>query len=275
MPGQVSSFVFVLAAAGLAASQSLSSLGLSQQCQNALSGTLLGNPAIQSCLNSASALNIFDTTANTSVVQPVNTWLEGICGNPACDNSTVQAAAQNITTGCQSDLSSLGLSQQTVQNIASIVVQVYGTARKVACLEDSKAPGDPLCVTEFLTDLQNIIGPLSINNIVSTVTAIVEGKETVTIPQNVTCNDCTTAAWATIRQDFPALAQDTDVTGPLSNQCGASFINATPPKDIIQSSGTASSSSGAALGMRVSFERLSAVAAVPLVALLAGSALLL
>jgi hypothetical protein len=82
------------------------------------------------------AINIFETTANTSIVPAVNNWLEGICATAPCDNSTLSQAAQNITTGCQTDFSSIGITLQEAQNIANDIVQYYPTIRKVACLEE-------------------------------------------------------------------------------------------------------------------------------------------
>lgn len=265
------SSILLMAAAGLAASQSLSSLGVSQQCQDALSASI-ANPEINSCLNVFTALNIFATTANTSVVPAIDNWLSGVCAASPCSNSTLMAAAQNITTGCQNDLNNIGISSDDAQNIVNTVLPFYPTIRKVACLKDTKSSNNTLCVTEVLDDLQDAIGSLSINNIISTAQGVINGTETISIPKNVTCNDCTEAAWAVIRQDIPAAATNTDVTNAIASQCGNDFVTAPQPSEIVEATGAASS--GAALGSGVSFSGFS-LAGVPLVGMLIGGALVL
>jgi len=275
MTGFRSQFVVLVAAAGLAASQDLSSLGLSQQCQDTLTSAI-ANPDISQCLNIFNAINIFSTTANTSVIQPVDSWLQGVCAAPACSNDTLSQAAQNITTGCQSDLSSIGISSDDAQSIVSSVLPLYPTIRKVACLADNNSSNHTLCVTELLTDLQNADGTLSINNIVSAAQGIINGNSSgVSVPKNVTCNDCTEAAWAIIKQDVPQAASNTQITGAIASQCGSDFVNASQPADIVESSGKASTSSGAAIGGYVSFNGFVGLAVVPLISALAGTALLL
>jgi len=273
MTGFRAQFLVLVAAAGLAASQSLSSLGLSQQCQDTLSNAL-ANPNLSQCLNIFNAINIFETTANSSIIQPVDTWLEGVCAAQPCSNDTLSQAAQNITTGCQTDLSNVGISSDEAQSFVSSVLPLYPTIRKVACLADNS--NHSLCVTEVLTDLQNAIGTLSINNIVSTVEGIINGTSSgISVPKSVTCNDCTEAAWAIIKQDVPQAASDTQLTGAIASQCGSDFVNASQPTDIVESSGSASASSGAAIGGYVSFNGFVGLAVVPLISALAGTALLL
>jgi len=269
MTGQRSSYLILLAAAGFAASQSISGLGLSQQCQSILTSTL-ANPSVSQCLNTITALNIFTTAANTSIVPAVDNWLKGVCAAAPCDNSTLTQATQNITSGCQSDLSNLGITSQDTQTIVNDVLQFYPTVRKVACLELKS--NNSLCVTDVLDDLQAVVGPLSTNNIVSIIQGVLSGNSTVSIPKSVTCNDCTEAAWAIIKQDIPAAASNTQITGVISNTCGSDFLNATQPTDVIEAAGSATP--GAALSSHINFERLFGVAAVPLLGMMAGSALL-
>jgi len=275
MVGFRSNFLVLIAAAGLAVSQSLSSLGLSEQCQTTLNNAL-ANSELSNCLQIFNAINIFETTANTSIIQPVNNWLQSVCGSPSCSNATLSQAAQNITTGCQSDLSNAGISTEEAQNVVNTILPLYPTIRKVACLSDNKSANHTLCVTEVLTDLQSAVGTLSINNIVSAVQGAISGSsQGITVPKNVTCNDCTQAAWAIIRQEVPQAASDTQLTGAIANQCGNDFANGSQPSDIVESSGTASSSPGAALGGHVTFNHFIGLAVVPLVSVLAGTALLL
>jgi len=275
MKGFQSQVLVLAAAAGLAVSQSLSGLGLSQQCQDTLNNAL-ANPDLSKCLNVFNAINIFTTAANTSIVQPVDTWLEGVCAASPCSNDTLTQAAQNITTGCQSDLSSIGVNSDETSAIQNSIQQIYPTVRKVACLSDSKASGQPLCVTELLNELQSDIGTLSINNIVSIVQGVINGTSSgISIPKNITCNDCTEAAWAIIKGDFPDVASNSDITGPISSQCGSDFVTASQPSDIVESSGTATSSPGAALGGQISFSNFAGLVMASLISAIAGSALLL
>jgi len=269
-----SQVIGLLFAAGFVTSQSLSGLGLSQQCQDTLTSSL-ANPEISQCLNVFSAFNIFDADSNASIIPSVDTWLEGICGTASCSNDTLAQAAQNITTGCQTDLSDHGISTEEAQKISSTILKVYSTAHDLVCLSDNSASGT-LCVTELLTDLQNIVGTLSINNIVSTAQGIYNGTYTgisASDLKNITCNDCTQAAWAIIKGEFPEVASNSDVTGAISEQCGADFLTGTQPTNILESSGKPSA--GAALGSHVTFNAFIGIALVPLISVFAGSALFL
>jgi hypothetical protein len=138
----------------------------------------------------------------------------------------------------------------------------------------STKSNNQLCITEFLDNLQSIVGPLSTNNLVTIGQEIINGNSTVTIPKNDTCNDCTQAAWAIIMQDVPSVASDSTITGPIASTCGESFLNGTKPTDIVESSGSASPSQNAALGTHITYERFVGVAVVPLIGLLIGSAIL-
>jgi hypothetical protein len=77
-----------------------------------------------------------------------------------------------------------------------------------------------LCVTELLTDIQSATTTLSLSNIVGLITEAISGT-TVGIPQNVTCSNCSQAAYTIVAQDFPGLLTSEEST--IQSECGSSF----------------------------------------------------
>jgi len=228
----------ILVGAGLVSAQSISS-----GCKTSLTNILASPDA--SCLNPSALISLATAGNDTSVVDPINNWLNGLCAQPACSNATLSAVVTNITTGCSTELSAAGLSTSDPSSIISVVQEAYPTVRQVVCLKDTSA--NALCITELLTDIQNSVGTLSISNIITIIPNIVSGSST--IPKNVTCNDCTKQAYNVVNKNFPGLISSSDATG-LSTACGASFTDGASPSEISEiastSTGTGSSKGGAA-----------------------------
>src|ERR1700733_6513822 len=75
-----------------------------------------------------------------------------------------------------------------------------------------------LCVTETLTNIQSILGTLSISNIEN---VVANAMALTSFPTNVTCTDCVKQAYNIFEKDFPS--EVSDITGPLQSLCGSSF----------------------------------------------------
>ncbi|KAF5370472.1 hypothetical protein D9615_009759 [Tricholomella constricta] len=195
-------------------------LNLSQACTKALT-TIATNPEANACLTPSPLIPILGDS-NASIVEPINNWLTSLCAAPSCSNDTLAAIVTNATTGCLTELSSLGFQSSDTAGITTIIQQYYPTARKVVCLKD----GDTNCVTQTLTNIQNIFGPLSIKSIFS----FNPGDKT--IPANLSCTNCIKAAYNTIKADIPGFSR---FNNDLENQCGASFNDGATPAGISQS----------------------------------------
>ena len=87
-------------------------------------------------MNAQSLLGLVATTNNASVVPTINTWLTGLCAKPACTNQTISNVVQNLTSGCSSDLSALGLGSIDANELTALVESAYPTIRKVFCLAE-------------------------------------------------------------------------------------------------------------------------------------------
>ncbi|PPQ65669.1 hypothetical protein CVT26_000301 [Gymnopilus dilepis] len=211
-----------------------SAQSLSTQCTNALTG-IATNPDAAACLAPGSLVQIIAGGANTSIVGPINTWLTNVCSAPACSNDTISAVVQNVTTGCSNELSGLGLSSDMIPSITSLIQQYYPTARQVICLKQ----GDTNCITQTLTNIQNIVGPLSLSNLMQ----ITSNPTITSLPSNITCTDCVKAAYNVINSAVPSLTSD--AAPAIQSECGASFTDGTTPSGIVDSASTSTNTPGA------------------------------
>ena len=107
---------------------------ISAQCQSSLTD-IVASPDAQ-CLNAAGLAPVFLGSSNTSAIGPINTWLNGMCPKDACSNQTLAAFVTNLTHGCSSDFSSLGLSNDSIPSVTSTVQTYYPTVRQVLCLKE-------------------------------------------------------------------------------------------------------------------------------------------
>jgi len=235
----------VLAGAGYVSAQSLSS-----QCQSTL--TTLATSSEASCLNLVGLIPL--ATANsssTSIISPINSWLSGVCSTGACTNQTLSDVVTNITSGCSSDLQSLGLSTSNAQAIIPYVQEAYPIVRQIACLQDTSTSQN--CVTETLYGVQNATTTLSLTNIVGLVSQLSSGKVP-DIPKNVTCSDCAHAAYTVASTSALASYFASDTNSSISSYCGSDFTNGQMPSDVKETasdstSTTGSSGSGSAIGV--------------------------
>ncbi|KAB5589518.1 hypothetical protein CTheo_7040 [Ceratobasidium theobromae] len=205
---------------------------LSQSCQNAAAAVLVG-PA-GTCLGVSGLVNIATTPANQSIITPVDNWLTATCAQPACTNSILEAAFNNITTGCQSDLNATGIDSQTAAAYVSGFEEWYPVGREVACLKDTNA-NNALCVTSTLKAFETYLGvPLSLQSIDLLTAKLATSTE---VPKTLICTPCIQASYALIRPHLKDADRGT-VDSVLSSNCGSNFTDGTTPASIKQSAAT-------------------------------------
>lgn len=217
-------------AAGLAVASAQTS-GLSSQCQNAL--TTVASSSEASCLAPGNLVPIFTNDGNSSVIEPINNWLNSVCSVAPCDNQTISAIVTNVTAGCGTELSLFGYDSSQNAAIIAEIQSIYPTARKVVCLKD----GNTNCVTQTLTNIQDVVGPLSPNNIVQ-IAADASSQASLLNQSNISCTNCIKAAYNVINEDFPGLIND-EAKSQVQQECGASFTDGQNPSGISQTASTA------------------------------------
>ncbi|KAJ7346751.1 hypothetical protein DFH08DRAFT_200862 [Mycena albidolilacea] len=206
---------------------SVSALTISSACQNALTQVATNSDA-SACLSVSSLLGAV-LQSNTSIITPVDNWLKSLCSAAPCSNATLSAVITNVTTGCSAELSLADGSEASAATLIPLVEQYYPTARKIVCLTDSGTN----CITQTLTNIQSILGTLSISNIG---TIIANAVTTTNLPSNVTCSNCVKEAYNVLNTDFPSAASS--LTSDLNNQCGANFTDGSKPTGIVESAKT-------------------------------------
>ncbi|KAF8072177.1 hypothetical protein FPV67DRAFT_1372386, partial [Lyophyllum atratum] len=197
---------------------------LSPACTQALT-TIATSPDANACLTPSPLLAIASDPSK-SIVDPINNWLTSLCAAPSCSNATLAAIVTNATTGCAMELGALGFQAGDASAVTAVIQGYYPTARKVVCLKD----GNTNCVTQTLTNLQTLIGPLSIENIIKVASS--DFFANTTIPANLTCTNCIKAAYNTINTDVPGFLGN---GMGVQQQCGASFTDGATPSGISQS----------------------------------------
>lgn len=240
----------LLAGAGLALASD--NITLSSQCSSALLA-VAGSPDA-TCLDLTLLAPLALSNSTTSIIPTIDSWLTGMCSQGACSNATLEAVVTNITTGCSTDLASIGLNTTDPTAVVTAVETYYPTTREVLCLKDTSA--NSLCATELLTDIQSATTTLSLSNLVGLIVEVAAGSD-VGIPQSVTCSNCTKAGYTIIEQDFPGLLSDQDAT--LQSECGSSFTDGQMPSNIQETASNSTTSTGGAASLSVSSLNLGVV----------------
>jgi len=225
----LSSALVLVATAGL-----VQSLSISSQCQSTLL-TIAGSPEA-ACLNPGGLAPIITATANSSLVQPINSWLEGACAQSPCTNQSLADIVTNITAGCGSDLSGIlgGNGSESTAELITVVQAAYPTVRDILCLKDTT--NNTLCELTLLNEIQTSTGTtLSLDNITSGLSSILSGSST--FPTFILCSDCVKGAFNILEQQEPSIASA--VQSGFQSQCGADFVNGTTPSNIVEGTGTA------------------------------------
>jgi len=154
-----------------------------------------------------------------------------MCSVNACTSTDLTAIVNNFTSGCLTDinnaLGSFFLGSISASSIQSAVSTYYPASRQIACLKDNSA--NQLCVTQTLTNLQTLLGTLSLSNYL---TVFQQAMSLTQVPTNITCTACVQAAYVTLRTDFPSVVSQYDITTELNSICPSGFTSGSTPSTV-------------------------------------------
>ncbi|KIP02403.1 hypothetical protein PHLGIDRAFT_122504 [Phlebiopsis gigantea 11061_1 CR5-6] len=240
---------------------------ISSQCESALAGVLTDSGA--ACLNPTGLIPILQASNDTSLIAPLNTWDQAMCKSSVCTNATLASVTSDITSGCQTELGSLGLGNISSAELTTIVQQLYPSVREILCSQDTS--NNTLCPTEFLTNLQSVTGTFTLASAETFLNQVVSSGVP-NIPKSVECTDCTKQWYNIIKAAFPDVVSS-DAESNVSGTCGSDFVNGQTPSDVAAFGTSGSSTSGdtsGAASTHVDARRAFVAVAVlsPLVALL-------
>ena len=85
-----------------------------------------------------------------------------------------------------------------------------------------RTSNNTLCATSLLDEYQDVVGTLSIDNIVSQLPMLLTGQVP-NIPTYITCSDCVKQAYNVLMANQPDVASQSIVTSTLQGQCGSDF----------------------------------------------------
>lgn len=74
---------------------------------------------------------------NTSLVDPINSWLTGLCAQPACNNATLAVVSGDLSSGCSQELGLFGFGNVSGGQLTSLLQSVFPTVRQAVCLQKS------------------------------------------------------------------------------------------------------------------------------------------
>ena len=191
-------------------------------CMNTL--LAIGNNPDASCIAPNLLLPILVGAGNSgdSVVSPIDAWITGMCGQPACSSDVLGSIIKNVTAGCSAEF---GLPQ--VQDTLNAVTQGYATFRSSVCLKD----GQTNCVTQTLKNMESAWGTMTLNdkNIGDIANGIKKG-----LPSSVLCTDCMKGMFTLVEQDIPGTFSDSS-KAYATKTCGDSFTDGGLPPNLFQS----------------------------------------
>lgn len=247
--------IFGLAAVSSAMAQVQSPLSIAQSFLGFLSPTCqatvlslanLSSPIYQ-CLQVDSLIPAIIT--NGSIIAPFDAYLTTVCSEDPCSNALLNSAAQQVLTGCSSDLSNFGIGNSEVLEAFGL----YPLAREVACLKTTEpmsfanasipvnstaynSTNDTFCFTDLATDLSGYLGVNLTNSYLDTlapggnVTAL---RTLSSISPTALCSDCVYAALDLVYTEYlqlgsiPLNSQNVTLNTFLSGTCASQGFNAT------------------------------------------------
>ncbi|KAI0685207.1 hypothetical protein BC835DRAFT_1310136 [Cytidiella melzeri] len=215
-------FVGLAGAIGYTAAQSIST-----QCEAGVAGLAL-NPSA-ACLNIQGLIGVVTAGSNTSLVSPINSWLGGFCSQAACSNDTLSTVVNTITSDCQTELSSLGISGASPAQLTTLLQSVFPFVKQIGCLQDQS--NNTLCATETLQGYEAVNGPLTLPALETLFGQITSSSVPPSVPQSVECTNCSKAAYNILTTNFPGVI-NSDAQDNVQQLCGADFTNGQTPSGI-------------------------------------------
>ncbi|KAF9066149.1 hypothetical protein BDP27DRAFT_1050422 [Rhodocollybia butyracea] len=254
-------FILTAAAASAGLFPRVHSLTLSSGCQTSLESLLTSPDA--ACLNPTGLISSIIGGSSGSIPTTVNSWLTGVCSSGACTNQSIANVVTNLTDGCSTELSSLGISVSSVQSdIISVAQAVYPTIRQIACLQDDTS--NQLCAVQALNNLSSVVGQLNVSditflNLFTDAQALFANGV-----QNIACSDCMKESFSIAKTNFPSIVSDAEPEAQAL--CGASFLDGNLPSTVSQTANEAVFSSTppsqSSAGFRMSYTAFGPSAAI-------------
>ncbi|GAA5855923.1 hypothetical protein JCM3766R1_003954 [Sporobolomyces carnicolor] len=238
------------------------SLGsISSNCQQAAL-TLLGSE-FATCSNLQGLLGIAtSTSSSSSIVDPINTWLGGLCDRGNCSDSAIKNATNVVDSGCSSDLADGNVVISTLRG----AIENFNAEKEAVCLRstNSSGGGGGYCISSLLGEIQNATDTtLSIDSLASlNLTAFEE------IPAATVCTDCNSALLYKFAQTGSLNQSEIQQAQKFcsDDKFGTEVPSTVSSEATSNSSTTTTSSSGggtnAATGLRVPPSSLAAAVAV-------------
>ena len=80
-----------------------------------------------------------------------------------------------------------------------------------------------MCITQTLSNIESVTGPLTLSKILQIVPSIVTGQTSSLDSVNL-CTPCVKQIYNVAKTDFPTIFGTDDVTSNVQAKCGASFV---------------------------------------------------
>lgn len=207
---------------------------ISSSCQAGISSL---DSEASSCLAVSQLSNIILTSANSSVILPVQNWLNAFCAADVCSNSTITSAVTNLTTACASDLTSEGLTDSEVSVALPYIVEYFSLAKEVICLADEDK--SEYCAVELGTDVENSLNTkLSLTELVDIYSTVLSGTSSSSFNTSIVCTTCTQGALVLVENDSQ-LSSLVDIKTAAATVCGSTFASVTTmPSNIAVATGS-------------------------------------
>jgi hypothetical protein len=100
--------------------------------------------------------------------------------------------------------------------------RLFGTLRRALTGFCSASKSNQLCVTETLSSVEAVTGPLTISKLVEIVPEIATGQNSTLSSVNF-CTPCVKQMYNIAKADFPTFGQGT-IASDVQATCGASFV---------------------------------------------------
>jgi len=198
---------------------------ISPECETAIVAIFSSPEA--ACLNPAGLAPFALADPDTSLVPTIDAYLTGFCALPACTDDALKTLATALVKGCPKEFAPL---QITPEKFAEAVIAVFPTVKKGLCFVDTT--DKKLCVTQTLTNIEGVVGPLTLKSIGPALEGYFTGDPV--FGPNVYCTDCVKAVYTLFQAEFP----DFFVPGTdkfFKHTCGPSFVDGKIPASISQS----------------------------------------
>ncbi|GAA5822233.1 hypothetical protein JCM5353_001540 [Sporobolomyces roseus] len=222
-----------LVATTVASAQSLGGSlgGISSNCQQAAL-TLLGSEFAQ-CSDLSGLLGV--ATASGSIVEPINSWLGGLCTQGNCSDSAIANATSVIDGGCSSDLSDGNVIIETIRS----AVSNFNADKQAICLESTA--NNTYCLTSLLESVSSASGQsLDISSL-----ATLNISALTSIPASTICTECNSGLLYKFQQ--AGSLNQSEIT-QAQQYCGNQQFGTSLPQGVAVAGSSNSSTGGNSTG---------------------------